>query len=134
VSSHASVVSLRAIPAVEVLHARWFALDVGAGAGFDVLTVAPRSEQLPPTSLGAQTSRVDPVLTAVATAHAAIAAGVVLLLAAGADVDFASRHYVLAQGTTDTDVLAPSRVRPTILLGFGFTALGEGHSTSGEAR
>jgi hypothetical protein len=134
VSSHASVVSLRAVPALEVLHAGWFALDLGAGLGFDLLTVAPRSEQLPPTNLYAQTSRVDPIVCGVATAHAAIAAGVVLLLSAAADVDLEARHYVLSEGATQTDVLSPWRVRPMILAGFGFTAIGEGHSPPSEAR
>jgi hypothetical protein len=66
------------------------------------------------------------VLTGSIAAHVPLADGVVLTLDALLDVDLASRRYVLDDGGTDVSVLAPWRVRPMLLAGFTFTALGEG--------
>ena len=131
ISSHTSIVSVRAVPSIEIFHTSWIALDLGAGAGVDVMTVDPRSDLLPAANLGSSTTRADAILSGVASAHVAITSGVVFLVAAACDVDLASRQYVLAQGSADSEVLAPWRVRPMILAGFGFTALGEGHFASG---
>jgi hypothetical protein len=130
-TSHTSIVSLRALAAIGLLHARFIAVDLGAGGGFDVVTVAPRSTNLPASTLADQTTRTDAMLSAMATAHLGLATGVVLLVSAGVDVDLDSRQYVLSQGNTETDVLAPWRVRPMVLLGFGFTALGDGQFAGG---
>jgi len=126
-SSHTSIVSVRALPAIELVHGKWLAVDLGVGAGFDVTTVSPHSSNLPPTNLNNPTTFVDPILSAMLTAHAGLVPGVVVLLSAGVDFDPYSRQYVLAQGSADTEVLSSWRVRPMILAGFGFTALGDGH-------
>jgi hypothetical protein len=121
--AHASVFSPRLTGGVQVVRSGWFHLDAGVGGGFDVLNVAPRSDKL--ASLEQPTTKVDPVLTALLTAHAQLASGVVLLLSAAADVDLASRHYVGQSGATTDEVLSTWRVRPMILAGVGFTALGD---------
>ena len=125
ISTHASVVSLRAAPALQVLHAKWLTVDAGAGGGVDILNVAPRSEELTTEQLEKESARVDPILCGVITASASLASGVVVLLSAAADVDLATRHYVAYRGTSEVDVLSTWRVRPMILAGFGFTALGD---------
>jgi hypothetical protein len=121
-----SLVSLRALPSIGIVHTRWLAVALGLGAGLDVLTVAPRSDELPESTLGTQSSRVDVLLSAVARAEIAIAAGVVFVVAVGGDVDLDSRRYVLEEGAMATAVLSPWRVRPSLLAGFAFTALGDG--------
>jgi hypothetical protein len=126
VGSYSNLVSLRATPAIEVVHASWFALDVGAGGGIDRLSVQPKSAILPTSNLGPFTSRVDPIVTGVVTARAALASSVVFLFAIDVDVDLVSRRYVFDQGASQIDVFDPWRVRPTIFAGLAFTALGEG--------
>jgi hypothetical protein len=42
------------------------------------------------------------------------------------DYDLAPSHYVVVAGTAVDPVLAPWTVRPTLLAGFTFTALGRG--------
>ncbi len=132
VVSRTSLFSVRAIPALEVVRSSWMAVDLGAGGGFDVLAVSPRSPVLPASSLAASTTRTDPVLSAVVAAHFPLVPSVVLSLLVGADADLATRTYVLHEGSAETGVLAPWRVRPTVLAGFTFTALGEGRFASHE--
>jgi hypothetical protein len=126
VGSYANLVSLRVTPAIEVLHASWFALDLGVTGGIDVLSVQPHSAILPSTNLGPTTSRVDPIVGGAVTARAALASSVVFVLAVDVDVDLASRRYVLDDGSSQVDVFDPWRVRPTVLAGLAFTAFGEG--------
>ncbi|MGO9000331.1 MAG: hypothetical protein ACLQVI_43975 [Polyangiaceae bacterium] len=128
-STQTTIVSTRALAGIGLVRGAWFAADLGVGGGFDDITVAPRSNQL---SVNDQTTRIDALLSAMLTAHVGLTAGVVLLVSAGVDVDLDSRRYVYAQGSTDTPLLAPWNVRPMILAGFGFTALGDGYfPTSG---
>jgi hypothetical protein len=127
VTTHTSLVSGRALAGLELFRGRWLAAGFGIGGGFDTMTVNPRSPNLPYSVLNGTTMRTDPILSAMATAHVALFPGVVFLVSAGVDVDLDSRHYVFAQGSTETDVLDPWRVRPMLLAGFGFTALGDGH-------
>jgi hypothetical protein len=134
VTSHTSLLSARGLAAIELFRGRWLAANLGVGAGFDTMTVTPRSPNLPSSNLYPTTTRTDAILSAMATAHAALFPGVVFLVSAGADVDLASRRYVLAQGSAETDVLAPWRVRPMVLAGFGFTAFGDGHFGGGGVR
>jgi hypothetical protein len=127
VTANASIVSLRAVPAIEVVHGSWIAVDVGAGGGVDVITVTPSIAPGTPqmlTASGDVPTQVDPVLTTRATAYLALAPGVALTVVAGSDLDLAlaSLHYAAPNG----DVFAPWRVRPVVLAGFTFTAAGSG--------
>jgi hypothetical protein len=116
VSIRTSIVGLRAVPAVEVLHASWVALDLGAGGGIDIVSVgSPKSV---PTY-------VDPILTALATAYVALTPGVVLTLVAGAEVDLAPPGYYVGPAPAEA-TLAPWRVRPVVMAGFTFPAFGGG--------
>ena len=137
-STQTSIASVRVLPALELLRGKWLAAEIGVGAGFDVMTVGPRPNPsegyyIPQTTLKSETTRIDPIFSAMATAHAGLVPGVVFLLSAGIDVDPESRDYVL-RGSTVTDVLAPSHVRPMVLAGFGFAALGDGRFGAGGGR
>jgi hypothetical protein len=130
VNASTSFVSLRAVAAVEVLHRSWIAVDVGAGGGVDIITVDPSvagasTAGLTFTAEGDLPTHVDPVVTARASAYFALAPGVALTLVAGSDVDLKSLHYGF-DGVRSGDVLVPWRVRPVVLAGFTFTALGSG--------
>jgi hypothetical protein len=130
VNASTSFVSLRAVAAVEVLHRSWIGVDVGAGGGVDIITVdasvaSPSSAGRTFTPEGDVPTHVDPVLTARGTAYFALAPGVTFTLVAGSDVDLKSLHYAF-NGVQSGDVLVPWRLRPVVLAGFTFTALGSG--------
>ncbi len=123
--AHVGVASFRSTAGLEVYGSSVFALDVGAGGGIDVLRVEPRSNALPADRLGESTGRIDPIATASITGHLAIGAGTALSLMLAADVDLASRHWVVEGDGRPMDAFAPSRVRPLALIGFTFTAAGD---------
>jgi hypothetical protein len=117
--------SVRGLAAIEVLASSSFALDVAVGGGVDVLRVEPRSSSLPSDRLGPTTGRVDPIATVAVTGHLGIAPGTSLSLMLAADVDFASRRWIVDEDGRHDDAFAPSRVRPLAMLGFTFTPLGD---------
>jgi hypothetical protein len=130
--AHVGVASFRGAAALEVYGSTSFALDVAAGGGVDVLHVEPRSNVLPADRLGASTSRVDPIASAAVTGHLAIGAGTALSLMLAADVDLSSRRWVVDGDGQRSEAFAPSRVRPMAMLGFTFTALGDGRFAARE--
>lgn len=131
VTSQTDIVSIRAVPAIEVFHSSWIALGVGAGGGVDVITLKPSAAQLsPPLSIAVQQvrPRIDPMVTAIATAEVGLAPGVAFTLVVGSDFDLAPlRRYFVDEGAGNgPDLLVPWRVRPVALAGFTFTAVGAG--------
>jgi hypothetical protein len=131
VSTQNNLLSLRVLPAVEIVRTRWLAIGAGVGGGIDILSVSPESQDLSVArndgdGLQPATSRVDPIASGEITAQASVATGVVLVLSGVADVDLATRHYVFADAGSDQTVLTPWRVRPMALLGLAFTAVGDG--------
>lgn len=131
--AHVGVASLRGAAALEIFGNTSFALDVAAGGGLDVLRVEPRSNVLPADRLGATTHRVDPIASTAVTGHLAIGAGTALSLLVGADVDLTSRRWVVEGAAQRVEAFAPWRVRPMMMLGFTFTALGDGRFAAREA-
>jgi hypothetical protein len=125
VTGHASAFAIRALAGVEVVRTSFIALVGGAGGGADVLWASPSSAVLPPSVLGADTTRADPVVSAFAAAHVRLVPSVVLTVMALGDLDLAPSRYVVVEGSSVEPVLAPWRVRPTLLAGFTFTALGQ---------
>ncbi len=123
VTTSATIVALRAVPAIEILHASWLAVNVGAGGGVDVIAVSSAKGlatiQIPPQVANS----VDPIVTAMVTAYAALAPGVAFTLVVGADVDLEPPDYYVG-GPGGGDILTPWRVRPVALAGFTFTAVG----------
>jgi hypothetical protein len=126
VDSQASVASFRAIPAIEVVRTAGVALDVGVGAGVDVLTVSPSSTTLPASGVRAASHRVDTLLTLVLEMHVALTPALQFTVEAAGDLDLTLRRYVVDQGPTQDGLFVPWRVRPTLLVGFTFAALGTG--------
>ncbi len=129
VASHTSVWSLRAVPAIEVAHASWIALDVGAGGGVDIVSLAAVQSSAPSmTKIGAVGTQVDPILTALAKVDVDLAPGVAFSLVVGSDFDFIRPvlYVVNTPGNNQGDLLAPWHVRPMAMAGFTFTALGTG--------
>ncbi len=128
VTMRATIVSLRAVPAVEVIHGSWLAMDVGAGAGIDVISVIsvdPSPQNAASFQVQSAPSRVDPIVTAVVTGYAALTPGIAFTLAVGGEVDLASPTYALkGPGGDDIDILVTWRARPYALAGFTFTTLG----------
>jgi hypothetical protein len=124
VSCRASLLAARVLAGIEPVHTSWFALDAGGGGGADVLWTQPSSAVLAASVLGPDATRGDPVVTAFVSAHVRLVPGVALTLLALGDVDLSPSRYVVAQGTSVDPALSPWRVRPTLLAGFTFTALG----------
>jgi hypothetical protein len=124
-SSRTNIVSLRAVPAIEVLHASWIALDVGAGGGVDSFSVHAIGESATVTA-DAHPTKFDPILTGLATAQVDLAPGVTFMILLGCDVDLESVHYdaAYAAGSGELDVLVPWHFRPLAQAGFTFTAVG----------
>jgi hypothetical protein len=123
----ATFVSLRAVPSIEILHAPWLGLNVGAGGGVDIISIdsvggstQPNGSTIVPT--GPVPERVDPILTALATAYLELAPSVAFTVAVGTDVDFVPPEYVV--GPQESPVLDPWLLRPFALAGFTFTAVG----------
>jgi hypothetical protein len=126
VSAHANVVALRLHGGLQVLRTSWLALGVVAGAGFDVVTVEPRSRTLPPNVLSGSTTRVDPILTLGVRADFPIVSSVALTILLVGDADLVARSYVVRTGATNDVALEPWRIRPALLAGFSFTPFGGG--------
>jgi hypothetical protein len=124
-TANVGIAALRSTAAIEVYGSTSFAIDLAAGGGVDVLRVDPSSRVLPADRLGSSETRVSPVAVAAATGHLALGTGVSLSLTVAADVDLASRRWVLETDDGQRgDAFVPARVRPLALLGFTFTALG----------
>jgi hypothetical protein len=119
----ATIVSLRAVPSIEVLHASWLGLNVGVGGGVDIISVhASQIGTIVPVPSVAD--RVDPIVTALATAYVELAPSVAFTIAAGTDIDFYPPRYEVVGGTQPIFPLDPWLVRPFALAGFTFTAVG----------
>jgi hypothetical protein len=124
VTARASLTALRAFAAIELVRGADVSLEAGLGGGVDVLSVSPRSDVLPSSVLRGATTRVDGIVSGLLTARLAVFRGASLMLSAGADGDVSTRDYVVEQGAARTTLLAPWRVRPVVLVGLSFTALG----------
>lgn len=124
VTSRSTFVSLRALGGITLTQSRYFALDAGVGGGTDILSVTPRSDTLPASSLGSETTRVDPIVTGALSVRVALVSSVTLDLAAVLDVAPTTRAYAVARGSDRSDVLVPSHVRPALMAGLSFSAIG----------
>lgn len=125
IEAKGSLISVRALPSVELLHRSWFAVDVNAGGGVDVLRVEPASTILPASTFRSATTRVNPVLTGGVTGRVALASDVVATLSLLTDVELTNRQYVIEDRGAPVSVLSPGTVRPMLLAGFSFAAFGE---------
>ena len=133
VTARASVTALRAFASVELVRGADLSLEAGLGGGVDVLSVTPRSDVLPSSVLRGATTRADGIVSGLLTARLAVFRGASLMVSAGADGDVSTRDYVVEQGAARTTLLAPWRVRPVVLVGLSFTALGAPRFDAGGA-
>lgn len=102
-------------------------LDVGVGGGADLFfTTHPFSRELPMMALERDQVGAAPIFTALAGFHLAVARSSDVWLAFSLDVDLYPRRWVVANGPgiAATELYAPSRVRPSLLLGFSFNTVG----------
>jgi hypothetical protein len=125
VTGHASAVATRALVGMALLRRSWIALTPGVGGGADVLSVQPQSGTLAPSALEGGSTRADPIVTAFVATRLALSTGVALTLVLAGDLDLAAPRYVVAQGSAVDPVMTPWTVRPSLLVGFTFTAFGE---------
>jgi hypothetical protein len=132
VVAHASLLSARLVPSAQVLRTQGITLETGLGGGIEAMTVGPLSKVLPTQYLNSSSTRFDPLLSAIVTLHVALSPSVNATLAAMSDFDFATRTYVVNRGGVDSTVLSLWRVRPALVAGFSFTALGRGLFVSSE--
>jgi hypothetical protein len=125
VTMETTFVSVRAVPAIEVVHTSWLGVNVGVGGGVDVISVNPSvATGSTGINLTPPASRVDPILTALATAYMALAPGVAFTVVVGTDVDFVPPEYQVG-GAQGGEILTPWRLQPLALAGFTFTAVGK---------
>ena len=125
VTMETTFVSLRAVPAIEIVHTSWLGVNVGVGGGVDVISVNPSvATGSTGINLTPPASRVDPIVTALATAYMALAPGVAFTVVVGTDVDFVPPEYQV-RGAQGGEILTPWRVQPLALAGFTFTAVGK---------
>jgi multisubunit Na+/H+ antiporter MnhC subunit len=134
VNCHASAFVLRGLAGIEIVRTARFALLSGAGGGADVVREEPSSPVFTPDVLGEATTRVDPMVSAFVATHMELVAGVALTFALVGDLDLMPSRYVVVRGAEVDSVLAPWRVRPTLLAGFTFTALGQPAFAAGNGR
>jgi hypothetical protein len=125
VEVHASVASVRVVPAIQVFHTSRFAIETGAGAGIDVINVQPTAKE----------TRIDPVLRGVVAARLGLASRIVLSLAFAYDLDVAlHRPRYDVPDDQRIHVLATWLGRPVGFVGLTFSALGDARFTSGVFR
>ncbi len=125
VTARTSMLSGRLLPSIEIGRTEHFTFDAAVGGGLDIVTVTPRSDSLPASAVGSSTTRPSPIATGALSTRIDVVSSVVFFASLMVDVDPVRRSYVVAQGRGGTDTLvSPWIVRPTLLLGFAFTALG----------
>jgi hypothetical protein len=118
-------ISLRLGPAFALLRGSSWRVDLGLEAGADLFVTAPHSSELPPDRVGRPQLVAAPVLSGLIAGHLALARTVDLWLAVDVDVDLAPRRFVAELGPVKQELFSPWRVRPGMLLGFSFSAIGE---------
>jgi len=125
VTCHVSAFALRVLAGIELARWSWLSLMAGGGGGADVLWATPGSAVFAPSVLEVPTTRADPIVSAFVAAQVALVPGVAETVAVLGDLDLTPSRYVIVDGTSVEPVLAPWSVRPTLLAGFTFTALGQ---------
>lgn len=124
VTARANALAARALFGVPVARLSFVDVVPRVGGGMDVLWVTPGSAVLAPSVLGGASTEVHAIATASLLAHVSIVSHVTLTLELAADLDLTPSRYVVANGSARDVAIDPWRVRPTLLAGFAFTALG----------
>jgi hypothetical protein len=118
----AQMVSLRALPSLDLYQRRPWILGVALGGGIDVFRVDHGVEQSgePPTRLSA--TRANPVLAGFLVARLVLVQNVCLTSFWGVEFDL-DRQDLEVRQDRHRDA-GPWPVRPGVMLGIGFTPLG----------
>ena len=69
-------------------------------------------------------SRLDPVVSGLASAKLRLSRAAAVFVAAALDVDLAPHRYVTEDGPRTTTFFEPARVRPAAFLGLSFSLVG----------
>lgn len=123
--------SLRVLAGARWLERERFALDASLGGGVDVATTVASSSTLPQSRL--RPPRTDAIgeLAAQVTARFEVARHLELFVALALEVDLRPRRFVAQLGDEAQVVAAPWPVRPSLLLGASFDALGAVRAVGG---
>lgn len=116
--------ALRLRPELTFIHSDPISLGAHAGVGVDLLHAAPRATD-PSTPPSPATTRANPIISLGAQTKVALGGRFSLALLLGADIDLATRRYVVERGPDRAEVFSPARVRPVALLGITVSAIGE---------
>jgi hypothetical protein len=117
-------VSPRLAVTLDILHGRTARLDIGLGGGADVFLVSSIPHDLPPEQAPPRPPFISPVLTALAVGRVAVARSVDVYLGFTLDVDLRPPSFSTYQNMQPTSVLDPWVLRPSLVVGFSFSALG----------
>lgn len=130
VKVRASALSLRLAGGAEYDVTPRFVVSLGPSVGTDVFFVTPQALSVGNDQVGKGTTDVSPLLGGVLGARYAVTRGAEMFVLFGVDVDLKPHRYVVHDGADVSDVaFLPSRVRPSLSLGFDFTVAGR---SSGE--
>ncbi|MGD0678351.1 MAG: hypothetical protein ABSC94_23320 [Polyangiaceae bacterium] len=122
-----NVSCLRVVPSIEVVEHRWLRLDLGLGAGIDLLSTVLRDQRGPPYVAGHLTPTADIVATGQAMLRAPLPSGAGLTLAADIDYDWAPHRYDLVVPPKGAEtVFQPWPLRPAVMAGLCVPLAGEG--------
>lgn len=125
VDQRVKLLSVRAVPTIQLAGSNAWSLEAGAGVGADVLFTSQASTSVPSQFLRGARTDVDPIVLASATFHVSIASGSDLFLTFALPLDLAPHRYLDDVGGTTQTVFLPARVRPLLAFGFELTSIGK---------
>jgi hypothetical protein len=114
--------SPRALVSLEAMRTPRFHVDVALGGGADVFFIGTAG-MLGPMRLMHAPLYASPVLSAMVRGQLHVSSATSMFVGLGADLDLQPPNFVEREGMTTETVLAPWRVRPSLMLGFSFGAL-----------
>jgi hypothetical protein len=117
-------VSPRLAVTLDLFHGRSARLDLGLGGGADVFLVSSWPTNLTQQNAPPRPPFVSPVLTGLATGRIAVARSVDVYLGITVDVDLRPPSFTEHRDIGTISVLDPWVVRPSLVIGFSFSALG----------
>jgi hypothetical protein len=112
--------SLRLAPRLTVLQASRVGIDLGIAGGTDIAALVP--ERGPPRTRSVRSRRVQPVAGAFARLAVALSPSLRMFAAAGLDVDFAPRRWIIGGPRGETTLAELARYRPWAQLGLEWVA------------
>jgi hypothetical protein len=115
--------SPRALLSLEALRTPRFRFDVSLGGGADVFFIGTAGMMFGPLHPMHPPLYASPVLSAIVRGQLTVSSATSVFVGLGADLDLQPPNFVEREGMYTESVLAPWRVRPSLMLGFTFGAL-----------